>query len=83
MNKKLKDLSKKLGLNENQIMKIICYNHLLDNLFKKNEYKKIALNIELKSMKYIKKVAKTLKVADDAVINAALQNWLELKENEL
>ncbi len=71
----LKKLAKAIKLNEDMIKKIFIEDHLIKN-FSKN-YKKIEVDIQYDSMMYIRKLAKKLKVSEDAVIVTGLKNYLD------
>lgn len=79
---RLDKLSKKLDLNVETISGIILYNHELNNFISKKQLKKIKLNIPIKSMKLVNKIAKEIKVDSDAVIGYILRDYINTLDNK-
>jgi len=78
---RLQKISKKLKLNVEQLESIIVYNHELNNFIPKKELKKVALDLNLKSLKLVNKIAETLKVDKDAVIGYLLKEYIKERVN--
>jgi hypothetical protein len=70
----------KAGINVDAALRIVAYQHELDNLMPKKMLKKVNFNMDLKSLQAIKKVSKALKVSNDAVIGSALIAYIEEEE---
>jgi hypothetical protein len=70
---KLQKLSKKLKLNKEVVEGIILYNHELNNFIPKKELKEVNFYLNSKSSTLITKVARALKVDEDAVIGYILK----------
>lgn len=65
---------------------IILYNHELNNFYKKGELKTVSLDFDMskkedrQSLKYLKSIAKKLKVDYDAVIGYAIIKYLSERQ---
>lgn len=82
MNKCLDAICKKAGITIEQATKMIVMNHELKHLIPKKELKKIQLNFKGDSLKIVKKVAKALKITEDAVINTLCYEYLDKQKEQ-
>lgn len=81
-NRRLAEISKKLGVNVEQVRDIIVQHHELEQLISKRDLRKIKFNMGLDSAKLVARVAKTLKVSEDAVVNSLLVKYLDEQEKQ-
>lgn len=79
-NRYLAKAAKKAGMTVDGALRVIVYQYELDNLVPKKLLKKVNFNMDIESVKAIKKVSKALKVSDDAVIGSALIAYIEEEE---
>ena len=69
MQKILMDLSLKLNLPVQILVNAILHNHLLEeNIYKKKDLATIKINLERASIQRINKIAKRLKISEEAVL---------------
>jgi hypothetical protein len=78
----IEKLSKRLKLDQEEVEGIILYEHELTHFMPKKKLKKVDLNITEATMKRIRKVAKGLKVSEDAVIGYLLKQMTKEAKNE-
>ena len=77
----LKDVCKKLDLNKKEAKRMIVSHHELESLLSKDEIKTVkGIEISFENLQLIKKVAKELKISDDAVICGILKGELKPRQ---
>lgn len=74
----IKQLEKKLNLNEKEIRNICAQEHMLKSVYKKNTLKSVDVEFKEDVFKLIMKISKELKVSKDAVIGGLLHSKIEL-----
>ena len=65
---------KRLHLDEDEAKEMIVAHHELESMLSKKEIKKVKfIDLPLRNIQWIKKVAKELKISEDAVIGGLLE----------
>ena len=77
---RIKKLSKKTKLDETAIKDIIIINHTLNNLIAPKQLKKVDLELSMDVIKFIKNVAKILKVDEDSVLSYFIAEYLKAEK---
>lgn len=68
----IQKLEKKLNLNESEIRSICAQQHMLNNVYTKKSLKTLNITFKGDVLKLITKIAKALRVSNDAVIGGLL-----------
>jgi hypothetical protein len=69
---KIKSVAKKNNIPEQVAIDAVLLNHAYTHLYKKNELKKLQVDIEPDTLKLLRKKASALKVSDEALIVALI-----------
>jgi hypothetical protein len=71
--------AKKAGVPLQEAIDMIVYDHELNFLIPKSKIKEIPLDLDLKTMRELRKIAKALNVSIDAVIGMAISSAMEIE----
>ena len=76
-NKELHKIVSKLPISLEEAKEIIIYDHILNNYIPKRQLKHVDVNLNMNTQKLLAKLAKALKVSEDAIIGHALIKSIE------
>ena len=80
--KKLEKIAKKYNLALEDVLQIIATEHMINKFYKKSELKSININLSDRHAKWLKKIAKALKVSESAIVVVGLENYLKIHSSE-
>lgn len=84
LNRRLEAAAKKVNVDFEDAMSIVAYHHQINSgFFKAKELVNIPINADSKTVKFVNKIAKTLKVDADAVVAFFIVKYMLENRNEV